>query len=257
MLVMPADHVIETDRQFQMAVDRAVRLVEQRPSRIVTFGIRPTYAAETFGYVECGEPLEESPADDAPPAYHVEMFREKPSAEVAEEYLAAGKFYWNSGIFVWKAETILGALQQYEPGMYEHLVKIAAAADSDAFTSTFEAEFTKIEGKSIDYAVMEHYEDVVVIEAPFDWNDVGSWGSLVRMHGTDDDGNTVRARHHGLNTRGCIVRGEPDHLIVTLGLEDCIVVQTPDATLVARKHDEESIRQVVQLIEEQGWDEYL
>jgi mannose-1-phosphate guanylyltransferase len=257
MLVMPADHVIDTNQQFQSAVDYAVRLVDEQPGRIVTFGIRPTYAAETFGYVECGEPLEENTAEQAPSAYRVKMFREKPSAEIAQEYLAAGKFYWNSGIFVWKAETILQALQQYEPAMYEHLQTIAAAAGTDAFSVTLENEFAKIEGKSIDYAVMEHYDDVVVIEAPFDWNDVGSWGSLVRMHGTDDNGNTIEARHQGLKTRGCIIRGAPDHLIVTLGLDDCIVVQTPDATLVARKHDEESIRQVVELIEEQGWDEYL
>ena len=250
MAVMPSDHVISPDDKYCAAIAQAQRLVEESPERIVTFGIRPTYPAESFGYIERGAAL-------ASGVYRVQQFREKPKAEVAGEYLAAGTFYWNSGIFVWKAATILAALEARQPQMMSHLKKIAAAAGTASFAQVLEREFTAIQGISIDYAVMEQATDVVVIEAPFGWDDVGSWQAISRLQGTDAEGNTVAARHLGLRTKGTIVRGADDHLIVTLGVEDLIVVHTPDATLVANKHDEEAIRQLVKLIAERGWHEYL
>jgi mannose-1-phosphate guanylyltransferase len=258
MIVMPSDHVIRDTVAFHSALRHASELVERDPTRIVTFGIRPSYPAESFGYIERGEPLKSHDGSEVEiAAYPVKLFREKPSAEVAEQYLAAGGFYWNSGIFVWKAQTILDALAKYEPAMHEHLQTIAAAYGGESFTETLATEFAKIQGRSIDYAVMEKFENVVVIEAPFDWDDVGNWRSLTRQRGTDDVGNTVIGRHLAVNSRGCIVRSSDEHLVVTLGMEDCIVVHTPDATLVARKHDEEAIRKIVEILKEKGWDQYL
>jgi mannose-1-phosphate guanylyltransferase len=276
MVVMPADHVIGPDESFRETIRSAAELVDRRPERIVTFGIRPSYPAESFGYIERGEPLEsgsgsgrlpsetpptkppsETPPTKLPPVYHVQQFREKPDAQTAAKYVASGRYYWNSGIFVWKARTILAALAQHQPEMYGRLERIAAAAGTARFDEVLSAEFAAIKGISIDYAVMEHAAEVLVIEAPFDWDDLGSWQSLARLRGADQDGNTVAAKHLGLNTTGTIVRGSGDHLIVTLGLSDCIIVQTPDATLVANKHDEESIRQVVELLEARGWVQYL
>jgi mannose-1-phosphate guanylyltransferase len=121
----------------------------------------------------------------------------------------------------------------------------------------FDREFAAIKGISIDYAVMEHATDVVVIEAPFEWDDLGGWQSLARLAGTDASGNAILGRHLGLNTSGTIVRTTDDHLVVTLGMKDCIVVHTPNATLVANKHDEEKIRQIVKELESRGWTEYL
>jgi mannose-1-phosphate guanylyltransferase len=189
--------------------------------------------------------------------FRVEMFREKPSVEIAEQYLASGNFYWNAGIFVWKAAAILQALERFEPDMVGHIQTIVESHGTAEFSQVLETEFTAIEGKSIDYAVMEKHQEVVVIEAPFDWDDVGNWQSLARMRKSDDDGNTVQGKHLSVNSRGCIVSSQDDHLIVTLGVEDCIVVHTPDATLVAHKHDEEAIRQIVQQLREKGWREYL
>jgi mannose-1-phosphate guanylyltransferase len=233
-------------------------LVASDPARLVTFGIRPTYPAESFGYIERGQPLT-SPAESGAEiaVFAMKMFREKPSAEVAQRYLATGGFYWNSGIFVWKARTILNALAEHEPAMHEQIQAIAAYYGSDSFGETLATEFAKIVGKSIDYAVMEKHGNVVVIEAPFDWDDVGNWRSLTRQRGTDAAGNTVIGRHLALNSSGCIVRGSDEHLVVTLGMKDCIVVHTPDATLVANKHDEEAIRQIVEMLKEKGWDQYL
>ncbi len=260
MAVMPADHVISPDGAFQDAIAAAARLIERSPERIVTFGIRPTYPAESFGYIERAAPLASGPLETSAGlagVYHVKQFREKPKIEIARQYLAAGTFYWNSGIFVWKAATILKALEERQPEMVARLKTIAAALDSPHYAEVFAREFAAIQGVSIDYAVMEHARDVLVIEAPFAWDDVGSWQAIARLQGTDAEGNTISARHLGLQTTGTIVRGPDDHLIVTLGISDCIVVHTPEATLVANKHDEESIRELVRLIAERGWQQYL
>lgn len=256
MLVMPADHLIRPVEKFQAAVSQAAALVTEQPDRIVTFGIRPTFAAETFGYIERGQPLPAKSADAAP-AFQVLRFREKPQRPQAEEFLAAGTFYWNAGIFVWQARTILAALQTHEPAMAERLDAIGRVQGTKAYDEVLEREFTAIVGKSVDYAVMEKHPSVSVIEAPFQWDDVGSWQSLPRSLGADADGNTIVGKHLGIRTAGSIVRTTNDHLVVTLGLQDCIVVHTPNATLVANKHDEEAIREVVKQLQSRGWSEYL
>lgn len=257
MAVMPADHVIAPAEAFQDAIHQAVELIEALPDLIVTYGIKPTYPAEIFGYIHRDVPMSLSTCEDLAPSYRVQDFREKPDAETAAEYVESGEYYWNSGIFVWRASTIIDALRQHQPEMLAHLEQIADAWGTDEQEEVFQREFAAIEGISIDYAVMEHAENVVVIEAPFEWDDLGGWQSLSRRLGTDDQGNTVVGKHIGLNTTGTIVRSTGDHLIVTLGLEDCIVVHTPDATLVANKHDEESIRKVVKELESRDWQDHL
>jgi mannose-1-phosphate guanylyltransferase len=141
--------------------------------------------------------------------------------------------------------------------MYQRLQAIAAAANSPDAQATLDREFAAIHGISIDFAVLEHWPNVAVLEAPFTWDDVGGWQSLARLHGIDEHGNTIVGRHVGLNTSDSIIRSEGEHLLVTLGLKDCLIVHTPDATLVANKHDEESIRRVVKILEEQGQHKYL
>ncbi|MGD9720304.1 MAG: mannose-1-phosphate guanylyltransferase [Pirellulales bacterium] len=260
MAVMPADHVIGPDAAFQQALCLAEHLVRQSPQRLVTFGIRPTYPAESFGYIERGDamPAGSRPVDLGSAAvYTVRRFREKPKADVAREYLESGVCYWNSGIFVWRAATIVAELAARQPQMVAHLRTIADAAGSAKFDQVFAREFEAIGGISIDYAVMEHARDVLVIEAPFTWDDVGSWQAISRLAGGDAQGNTISGRHVGVDTTGTIVRSTDDHVVVTLGVKDLIVVHTPDATLVASKHDEEAIRQVVKIMAERGWQQYL
>lgn len=255
MAVMPADHVIRPAELFQAAIRQAVELVEAAPERIVTFGIKPSYPAEIFGYIHRGEPLRKG-AKPAP-VFRVQKFKEKPDAPTAKKYVESGEYYWNSGIFVWRAATILDALRRRQPEMLGHLKKIVSAWDTSDRAAVFDREFAAIKPISIDYAVMEHATDVAVIEAPFEWDDLGGWQSLARLVGDDENANAIVGKHLGLNTSGTIVRTNDEHLIVTLGLKDVIVVHTPNATLVADKHSEEQIRQVVKRLEELGWSEYL
>jgi mannose-1-phosphate guanylyltransferase len=276
MLVLPADHAIETVEAFQRALRHAVALVEDSPARLVTFGIPPTYAATTFGYIERGERIAgegEAPAeppaqsarreprpprDEGPlPTYCVARFREKPDAATAQQYFAAGTFSWNAGIFVWRAQAILDLLAGLQPELHRRVQMIAAVWAKPDFAATLAREFAAIRPISIDYAVMEHAPDVAVVEAPFAWNDVGSWRALATLAGEDAAGNTIQGRHLGIDTRGSIVRTTDDHLVATLGVEDLIVVHTPDATLVARRGDEESLLTLVKLLKERGWTEHL
>ena len=258
MLVMPADHLIGPPELFQQAVEQAVGIVNRDRDALVLFGIRPVYPSTGFGYIERGAALEDGPKD----AYQVAAFKEKPDRKRAEEFLAAGTFYWNCGIFVWRADRILTALAEYEPGIYEQLQTLQAALDDgcqDERWETLLAEtFPAMKSISIDYAVLERAGDVVVSEAPFEWDDVGSWQALARLLDSDADGNTVDAVHCGIDSRGLIVRStDPEHLIATIGMEDCIIVHTHDATLIARKDDENAVKQLVERIREAGHERYL
>ncbi len=255
MVVMPADHVIRSADRFQDAVRQAEAMVDRQPEQIVTFGIRPTYPAEIFGYIQRGAAIDFPGA--VAPTHTVNSFREKPDVATATEYFASGDYYWNSGIFIWKAKTILDTLAERQPAMLAHLQNIVSAWGTDQQESVLRDEFTAIEGISIDYAVMEHATNVAVIEAPYDWDDLGGWQSLARLLGSDKDGNTIVGRHLGLGTADSIVRTSDDHLVVTLGLKDCVIVHTPDATLVANKNDEESVRKIVKQLETHGWNEFL
>jgi mannose-1-phosphate guanylyltransferase len=250
MLVMPADHVIQQVDLFQQAVRAAEELVLEDPGRLVTFGIRPDYPAQVFGYIQRGQPVGKA-------AWQVRQFREKPDRDTAQSFVESGEFYWNAGIFLWKATTILDALEEFEPGMFRHLDSIRKALGQPDFSQVFEQEFAAISGKSIDYAVMERHNNVCVMEAPFDWDDVGNWTAVPRLSGTDSAGNSTSGRQLCLDTTNSVVRSSNDHLVVTLGLDNCIVIHTPDATLVADKQDEAAIKKVVGELERLGWDEYL
>lgn len=254
MAVMPSDHVIRSDEQFQAGLSAAEQLILEDPSRIVTFGIRPSYAAESFGYIQRGGSIK-APGDTA--AFDVESFREKPDRETAQRYLDSGTYYWNSGIFVWRASTILDALKTNAPEMFERLSCIADAIGTDHYDEILEKEFTAIKGTSIDYAVMEGYPNVVTIEAPFTWDDLGSWQSLSRLNEPDLQQNTVVGSHLGIDSSGCIIVSEKDHTIATIEIDDLIVVQTKDATLVAPKQAEERVREIVQQLGEKNLNHLL
>ena len=255
MAVMPSDHVIQPAETFRTAIAQAAALVDASPARLVTFGIKPTYPAESFGYIQQGEPLGRQSGGAA--VFRVASFREKPPASVAKEYVAAGTYLWNAGIFVWKARTILEALAAHQPECLARLRTIVAAWDGPDRDAVFAREFAAIKGISIDYAVLEKAKEVAVIEAPFSWDDLGGWSAVARQRGSDAAGNTIVGRHLGIDTTGTIVHSGDDHLVVTMGLEDMLVVHTPDATLVARRAHEEAVRKVVAELEKRGWADSL
>ncbi|MFQ5730826.1 MAG: mannose-1-phosphate guanylyltransferase [Planctomycetaceae bacterium] len=254
MLVMPADHAIQPAERFLAAVSDAVGTVQRDPQSLVLFGVPPVRPATGYGYIERGESL---PGDGAAVS-RVASFREKPDRETAERYLQSGDFSWNCGIFVWRADTILESLKEFEPEIHERLTRLEESLGSAGWQSALATEFPEMTNVSIDYAVLERSQSVTVIEAPFEWDDVGSWGSLPRLLGTNEAGNTIDGRHAGLETTGCIIRNtDAGHLVATIGVDDLIVVHTPDATLVARCGDDDAIRTLVEELQSRGFDAFL
>jgi mannose-1-phosphate guanylyltransferase len=254
MLVMPADHVIEPVQEFRRAVQAAEQMAEEQPTALITFGIPPTYPATGYGYIQRGPAVGQRQGIGV---YKVQAFREKPSRDMAERFLAAGEYFWNSGIFVWKAETILNALQERQPKLHDAVRRIAKAWNTSDREAVLRREYERLDRISIDYAVMEHAKHVLVVQAPFRWDDVGSWLALERMHPQDADGNTVLGLHCGLKTKGCVITSDAGHLIATIGVENLLIVQDGNATLVAHRSEEATVKQLVELLKTKGLESYL
>lgn len=248
IIVMPADHVIEPEREFQRAAHAAEQFAAEFPDRLISFGIPPTYPMTGYGYIERGEPAGER---QGVTATKVQAFREKPDADTAERFVQSGNFFWNSGIFVWKATTILRELRANEPTLYAGIERIAEAWDTPAQAEVFRAEYEAIKKISIDYAVMQNAAKagkVLVIQAPYQWDDVGSWLALERRNPQDANGNTVQGRHLGIDTSNCVIATDGGRIVATIGVKDLLVIQDGDATLVADRKDEARVKDVVEAL---------
>jgi mannose-1-phosphate guanylyltransferase len=253
MVVTPADHVIEPVQEFRRAVQGAVRLAEEHPDALITFGITPTFPATGYGYIQRGEPLA---GRLGLAVFEVKRFREKPDAKTAEEFLATGDYLWNSGIFIWRAATLLEELGRSRPELQAAVKRLAATYGTPDWQSALDREYPTLEKISIDYAVLEKARRVLVVQAPYVWDDVGSWLALERMHPQDAAGNTVLARHIGVETKHCIIVAAQNHLIATVNVEDLIIIQDGDVTLVAHRNAEAELKQLVSQLGLKGLESY-
>ena len=252
MFVMPADHVISPVETFQAAAKKAVAVVEADPSRLVLFGIAPNFPSTGYGYIERGDLVA-----GAEGVFEVLSFREKPEQALAQQYVDSGKFYWNCGIFCWKAATILDHLKQHEEDTHNRLLTVKRSIDTDDYEAVLAEQFPLMNSISIDYAVLERASGVTVLEAPYKWDDVGSWLAVPRLAEQDENGNTIDGPSVSIDSKNCIVRTTDNHLVATLGLEDLIIVHTEDATLVAHRNDSERIKLILEELKKSGKDQYL
>jgi mannose-1-phosphate guanylyltransferase len=226
-------------------------LAEKHSESLITFGIKPTWAHTGLGYVQAGEAVTSSEADYQ--AFKVQSFKEKPSNELAREYLDSGQYYWNSGMFVWRTGTILDQLRQFLPESYKALQEIAADWGKDGGEKTFKKIFPTLQKISIDYAVMEKAQDVIMVALPCRWVDLGSWSVLAEVLPADKKGNVSSAAQVELvDSRNNIVVCEDDHLVVLIGLEDLVVVHSAEATLVCHKSQAQLVKDLVARLEQQG-----
>ena len=257
--VFTADHVIQPVDQFQTIVAHGYRLVEQAPNTLVTFGITPTMAATGYGYLQLGQAIDES-------ARVVEQFREKPASATAQEYLAAGatRYLWNSGMFVWRASTLLDCIRRYAPANHAGLMKIGAAWPTPDRHAVLGDVFPTLKKISVDFAVMEPagrdpQVRVAAVPMPLQWLDVGSWPMFAETCRHDAAGNALGTdRALLLETRGAIIASnDPHHLIATIGCDDLIIVHTEDATLVCRKDQAEAIKELHKQVGEKFGPELL
>jgi mannose-1-phosphate guanylyltransferase len=254
MVAAPSDHVIEPQQEYRRAIQAAVHLAEEHPRALITFGIPATFPATGYGYIQRGKEL---PGRLGVQAFLIQAFREKPDHTTAEAYVVSGQYFWNSGIFVWKAKTLLDVLRQRQPRLHDAIMHIAEAWESPRRDEVFAREYEPLRRLSIDHAVMEGCKEGIVIPAPFRWDDVGSWQAIERMSPQDANGNTVLANHCGLTTQGCLIVGDADRLIATVGVENLVIVQDGNAVLIADKRDEGAIKKLVELLKQSGREEYL
>ena len=249
MLVMPADHLIEDEAAFRDAVAAARQLAED--GWLVTFGIRPDYAETGYGYILRGSELGSG-------GFAVERFVEKPDLATAERYVAEGMYAWNSGMFLFKASRYLEALQRHAPAIAEASKNAYERSQTDLDFIRVDAQsFAASPSDSIDYAVMEKTDRAAVVPMSCGWSDIGSWSSLWAVAERDEDGN----RHEGdvisVDTKGSLVRASERRMIATLGVEDLVVIDTADATLVARKDRVQDVKTIVDALKAAGRTEHL
>jgi mannose-1-phosphate guanylyltransferase len=249
LAVVSADHVIRPIEKFAAMLTSAYEALESRPRALVTLGITPTSPATGFGYVQRGGPT------GLPGVAEAASFREKPDRETAEAYVAAGQYLWNSGMFVWRARTVLDALADHLPESADGLARIVAAPAGPERDAAIAEIFPTLPKISVDYAVLEPAAAepgrVLVADLDVDWLDVGSWPALASTLSVDGDGNAVRGLSVVLDGSGNIVfSDDPDHLVALVGVRDSVVVHTADVTMVCPVHDAERVKQLLAAAEE-------
>jgi len=242
LVVLPSDQRVCDTEAFCQTVRQTVD-VACHEKGIVTIGIKPTWPCTAYGYIEKGEkrPVIES-NENAASVYQVERFREKPNKHLAKEFLEQGNFAWNAGIFVWQIATVIREFRQHCPELAEFVAELQKSAD---FSSTVKERFSNLPKLSIDYALMEKASNVLNIEASFDWDDLGGWESAGKYLKTDASGNASNTGLTSVDSTNNIVYAEGDLHVALLGVNDFVVVQTPDAILVATKEAMEGMKNLV------------
>ncbi|MCP9447157.1 MAG: mannose-1-phosphate guanylyltransferase/mannose-6-phosphate isomerase [Nitrospira sp.] len=253
MLVVPADHVVTGQREFESAVALATQLAEQ--DYLVTFGIKPIRPETGYGYIKPDEKAVLGKVGRLC-GYRVRQFVEKPDAAKAARYLKAGSYYWNSGMFVWKAATILDEIRRHQPGLAKIVDRIQQLKATGAPPSSVEEVYRDAASISIDTGVMERSSKAAMVPVSFRWSDVGSWGSLDEVAVKNEAGNILMGRVVDLDCSESIVYADR-RVVATIGLKDMVVVDTPDATLVCPKHRAQDVKKVVEILKQQGAPEHL
>ena len=243
MAVFTADHIIKPQEEFRAAIELACEAAESNPEALVTFGIRPKSAHTGLGYIHCGERVGDS-------VRQVLGFKEKPNHHTARFYFESGEYFWNSGMFVWRVETILKAMAEFLPAAAGPLANVGkAVAAGEDITELLKRIYPSLPKISIDYAIMEKARTVMMVELPCYWQDVGSWPALADVVKLDADDNAVIAGRAAMfdSTRN-VVYSSDDHLVAVVGMEDCIIVHTDNATLVCNKNDSQRLKELLEMI---------
>jgi len=257
MAVVTADQVIEPAESLQQAISDALTFVNDHPDNMITFGVQPTFPSTLLGYVKCADSRKFPGCRSE--IYSVEAFKEKPDEKTAKEYLDSGQYLWNSGLFIWKAKTILASLDKFLHEATEPLRKIQVAWDGPNQQQTLRKWFPKLPKISIDYAVMEKAPGVYCIKLNCRWLDLGSFAALAGIIAADPNNNVVVA---GLTelldcSNSIVITEDKGHLIAAIGLENVVVAHSPDATLVCPADQTDRLKELLDLIEKHGGAKFL
>jgi len=255
MAVLPSDHFIRNQDLFHYLLSAAFDVA--RRNYLVTLGITPLSPSIAYGYIQQGEALK---GEFKYPVYRVKGFKEKPDEKTAHELLRAGSYSWNSGMFIWKARTILAEIDKQMPGLSAVLKEISSAWGTLKQNEVFRTQWRSLKSETIDYGVMERAENVAILPASgLGWNDVGSWDTLFDVLFPDMTGNVaVNAQHLALETNNTLVYGaDKERLIVTIGLDDTVVVDSGDVLLICKADQAQKVREVVEHLKKHRQEKYL
>lgn len=248
MVVTPSDAYIKNEKEFARILSVAVETAEQRDA-LVTVGITPTFPATGYGYIKYSR-------EDLNEAKKVREFKEKPDLETAVQYVKSGQYAWNSGMFIWKASTILKNFERFLPNVYSDLLMIADSMRTPQEYDVINEVYPGIQSISIDYGIMERSDDVYVVPGEFGWNDVGSFDMLTVLHDADEQGNVKVGDNVSIDSTNCITFSD-GRLIATIGLDNVVVIETKDAVLVCDKAKVQDVKKVVDVLKESGRKELL
>ncbi len=250
LIVLPADHAVSKEQNLRDTLQRAVDLASSG-ERLVTVGIKPTAPNTGYGYIKAGGQVA------GQQGFEIAEFCEKPDLERAREYVASGKYFWNSGMFVWQASVYLEAVRQFLPELFQALQNIDQALGSGEELSVIKKNFEGLKSISVDYGIMEKAANCFMVEAiPYGWNDVGAWDAWAEHFEKDSSGNIARGDVITLASANCIVHSS-GRTLALLGVEDLIVIETPDAVLVCDRKRAQEVKSIVQVLEDTGRKELL
>lgn len=249
MAVFPADHVIRNQVKFQQAVRRA-RKAAERTDGLVTIGISPKRPETGYGYIQANLSTENQGS------YKVKTFAEKPTIGTAKRFIKSGDFFWNSGMFVWKASAILREMEDHIPEIYEPLAKLAGHFGDKTFPSKLNRAYSAIRATSIDYAVMEASQNVYMVKGEFEWNDLGSWKALYEISRKDKNGNVADRGVVLIDTTNSLIKSSGKY-IAAIGLEDMVVVVTDDVVLICPRERAQEIKEIVDMLQKGSSKKYL
>lgn len=244
LVAMPSDHFIGDNKRFLRIINTAIEEAEKTAS-IITLGIKPNSADSAYGYIG----IKEGSSHISPKgSYRVTKFIEKPNPIKAKRLVSSGRFFWNSGIFIFKTSALLSMLKRHMPVLYGGLKMLPNIKNKTLFKKKMKNLYGRLESKSLDYALLEKGRNMRVIPSDFGWSDIGSFNSIAALAKRDKDGNVVSGRHVGIDTKESIIFSNPDCLVGTIGIKGLIVVATPDAVLVCRRESGQDIRKLVEKI---------
>jgi len=252
MIVLPADHLIKDEIKFVNILSKAV-MTAAIGKNLVILGIKPTRPETGYGYIHYGNHLH---TIDGNQVFEVQNFTEKPDLDTAKEFLEAGNYLWNSGMFIWQLDSILYNINKHLPKMHGSLLKIKNALGTDLEKEVIKNEFEQMESVSIDYGIMEKADDIFVIPSSFGWDDLGSWPALERVKKMDNNGNIVVGKHYGIDTTNSIIYS-PDKVVTTIGLNDVVIVNTEDAILICDKKRAQEVKDIRYILKEEGLEDRL
>jgi len=252
MVVVPADHLIKDDEKFVDVLRTAVELARSTGG-LVTLGLQPTRAETGYGYLKTGA---EVPTGTARPAYKVQQFVEKPDAERAGQFLAAGNYLWNGGIFVWQISAILAAFKNHLPEAYDTLDRIKSCLGTDEYPEVLSGLYSTLPKVSIDYAIMEKAPEVYTVPGDFYWDDIGTWHALERIFEADRNGNVLLGNVIAVGTKNTIVDAGR-RLVAVVGAENLVIVDTEDITFICDKSQTDAVRELLNQLRSQKLERYL